>query len=157
VFFTLVVGLAEGRTAPVPPPREGLPEEAGVLHGKRVLVVDDHPINRMLMAKLLKLANAEAVPAENGVDALRVLQQQGGIDLVLMDLRMPEMDGYEATRRIRSDARWGRLPIVAVTASAATYERARCLAVGMNDVIVKPIHQTIFFPVVAAAMKSAED
>lgn len=155
VFFTIDCALGDTQAPAAAVAREGLPEEAVMLYGKRVLVVDDHPINRMLMAKLLKLANAEAVPAENGLDALRVLQQEGKVDLVLMDLRMPEMDGYEATRRIRADDRWAKLPIVAVTASAATYERARCLAVGMNDVIVKPIHQSVFFPVVAAAMKAA--
>ncbi len=132
---------------------EQLPVEAEALRGKRVLIVDDHPINRMLMGKLLKLAGAESVPAESGVDALRVLEAESRMDLVLMDLRMPEMDGYEATRRIRADARWSHLPIVAVTASAATYERARCMAVGMNDVMIKPIHQSVFFPVIAAAMK----
>jgi CheY-like chemotaxis protein len=78
------------------------------------------------------------------------------VDLVLMDLRMPEMDGYEATRRIRADARWAKLPIIAVTASAATYERARCMAAGMNDVIIKPIHQAVFFPVIAAVMQQGD-
>lgn len=130
-----------------------IPQAGGATKRRRVLIVDDHPINRMLMGKLLKLAGAESVPAESGVDALRVLEAESRMDLVLMDLRMPEMDGYEATRRIRADARWSHLPIVAVTASAATYERARCMAVGMNDVMIKPIHQSVFFPVIAAAMK----
>ena len=156
VFLTLscAVGLEPARDSSGQ--REKLPEEANVLVGARVLVVDDHPINRMLMAKLLKLSGAESVPAENGRDALRVLELEPSIDLVLMDLRMPEMDGYEATRRIRADARWAKLPIVAVTASAATYERARCMAVGMNDVLVKPIQQATFFPVIAAAMRHHE-
>ena len=157
VFFTIVCGVGQAPKLAMDQLREQLPEEAAALLGKRVLVVDDHPINRMLMAKLLKLAGAEAVPAENGADALRVLEQEPRIELVLMDLRMPEMDGYEATRRIRADARWARLPIIAVTASAATYERARCMAAGMNDVMIKPIQQATFFPVVAAAMQAAED
>ncbi len=153
VFFTMPCtpgdepDPAQGRA------REQLPAEAAALLGKRILIVDDHPTNRMLMAKLLKLAGAQSVPAESGLDALRVLGEAARMDLVLMDLRMPEMDGYEATRRIRADARWAKLPIVAVTASAATYERARCMAAGMNDVIIKPIRQAVFFAVVAAAMK----
>lgn len=156
VSFTIACSTS-GQSAPAASQgREQLPAEAAALLGKRVLVVDDHPINRMLMAKLLKLAGAEAVPAENGLDALRVLEQEPHMDLVLMDLRMPEMDGYEATRKIRADERWRKLPIVAVTASAATYERARCMAAGMNDVMVKPIHQAVFFPVIAAVMKRDE-
>lgn len=157
VHFTIACAASEAAAPASTPARDlQLPDDAAALNGKRVLVVDDHPINRMLMAKLLKLAGAEAVPAENGVDALRVLEQDAKVDLVLMDLRMPEMDGYEATRRIRADARWARMPIVAVTASAATYERARCMAAGMNDIMIKPIHQATFFPVIAAAMRSSD-
>jgi len=154
VYFTITCAASQDTAPPQSMVRDQqLPEDAAALNGKRVLVVDDHPINRMLMAKLLKLAGAEAVPAENGLDALRVLEQETKVDLVLMDLRMPEMDGYEATRRIRADTRWAKMPIVAVTASAATYERARCMAAGMNDVMIKPIHQATFFPVIAAAMR----
>ncbi len=156
VLFTLPCLPGSAIGAPRSRPVEQLPAEAAALQGKRVLIVDDHPTNRMLMAKLLKLAGAESLPAENGVDALRVLGEAARVDLVLMDLRMPEMDGYEATRRIRADARWAHVPIVAVTASAATYERARCMEAGMNDVMIKPIHQAVFFPVIAAAMGHAE-
>ncbi len=153
LFFTLACAPGSEPVAAQGRPRGHLPADAAALNGKRVLIVDDHPTNRLLMAKLLKLAGAECLPAESGLDALRVLGDAAHVDLVLMDLRMPEMDGYEATRRIRADSRWAKLPIVAVTASAATYERARCMAAGMNDLIIKPIDQAVFFPVVAAAMK----
>ena len=149
VHFTLSCGVTE---QPVPGPASRtatLSPDADLLKGVRVLVVDDHPVNRMLISKLLKLAGALPLPAGNGVETLEVLEQYPDVGLVLMDLRMPEMDGYEAARHIRADARWAKLPIIAVTASATTHERARCMAAGMNDVLVKPIQQATFFAALA--------
>ena len=149
VHFTLSGGVTE---QPVPGPASRtatLSPDADLLKGVRVLVVDDHPVNRMLISKLLKLAGALPLPAGNGVETLAVLEAHADVGLVLMDLRMPEMDGYEAARHIRADARWAKLPIIAVTASATTHERARCMAAGMNDVLVKPIQQATFFAALA--------
>ena len=123
VHFTVECAVG-GSVAPRRTASMRLPVGAAALRGARVLVVDDHPVNRTLIAKLLKLAGAETLSAGNGREALEVLKQDDGVDAVLMDLRMPDMDGYEATRRIRADARWAHLPVIAVTASATTHERA---------------------------------
>lgn len=153
VFFTLRCTISAHAAPEKAASSHALPPDAAVLHGARVLVVDDHPVNRTLLAKLLKLAGAHALPANNGIDALNLLEQGAVVDLVLMDLRMPEMDGFECARRIRADARWAALPIIAVTASATTHEHARCMAAGMNDVLVKPIQQATFFAAVAALLQ----
>ena len=153
VSFSIVCGIGKQPVRVHPLRRDDLPAEAARLRGARVLVVDDHPVNRTLIGKILQRVGAQSVPAGNGREALEALEQGVAVDLVLMDLRMPEMDGIEASRRIRADARWAHLPIIAVTASATTHERTRCLDAGMNDVLVKPIQQATFFPVIAAWMR----
>ena len=77
--------------------------------------------------------------AENGKDGVALLKQHPEIDLVLMDIMMPEMDGIAATRAIRQDARWRKLPIIALTAKAMKDDQERCIAAGANDYIAKPL------------------
>jgi two-component system sensor histidine kinase/response regulator len=122
--------------------------EAWNLNGVRVLLVEDNPINQQIACELLAIAGVQVATAPNGVEALAWLETQmpsaapdSGLpcDLVLMDLNMPEMDGWECTRRIRSDSRWDGLPVLAMTAHAMQQERDRCLALGMQDHITKPI------------------
>jgi PAS domain S-box-containing protein len=121
------------------------------LRGVRALLAEDNPINQQIAVELLESAGARVETAENGAEAVRKLL---GVpfpppyDLVLMDLQMPEMDGYQATARIRSDARFARLPIVAMTAHATMEERQRCLDAGMNDHVAKPIEPEILFATV---------
>ncbi len=118
------------------------------LPGARILLVEDNPVNQQVAAELLEDAGVAVTIANNGVEALQHLQEATEtppFDLVLMDLQMPEMDGYEAATRIRADKRYDTLPIIAMTAHAMVEERLRCLELGMNDHISKPIEIHKFF------------
>src|SRR5262245_3672969 len=108
--------------------------------GSRVLLVEDNEINQEVAIGQLEDAEIQVDLAENGEIAVRMVQENE-YDLVLMDMQMPVMDGIEATRVIRSDHRFSKLPIIAMTANAMAADRDRCLAVGMNDHIAKPIDQ----------------
>jgi CheY-like chemotaxis protein len=110
----------------------------GQRHPLRILLAEDNPVNRKLALRLLSQLSYHASVAENGKQAIEALERDE-YDLVLMDVQMPELDGLEATRRIR--ARWPERPlrIVAMTANAMAGDREACLAAGMNDYIAKPI------------------
>ena len=103
----------------------------------RVLLVEDNAINRQVAGELLVNAGLTVSEVVNGAEAVAAIQRDA-FDLVLMDIQMPEMDGYEATRRIRADG-FDRLPIIAMTAHALGGDRERCLEAGMNDHLGKPI------------------
>ena len=103
-----------------------------------VLLVDDNAVNRRVATGLLRKLHCAVTEAENGEQAIEKLEKQS-FDLVFMDVQMPVMDGFVATRRIRSDARWVDLPIVAMTAHAMTGDRERCLEAGMSDYLSKPV------------------
>jgi CheY-like chemotaxis protein len=107
--------------------------------GRRVLVVDDDVRNIFAMTSVLESYGVEVVYAENGLMALEKLEQTPGIDVVLMDVMMPEMDGYETMRHIRSDDRFKSLPIIAVTAKALKDDREKCIEAGASDYMPKPI------------------
>ncbi len=118
------------------------PRTAGpAFAGHRILLVEDEPVNRMVAVKLLEKLGCRVEVAENGRQALERFAP-GSFDMVLMDCQMPEVDGYEATRRLRR-REGGRkpTPIVAVTAHAMRGDRKKCLAAGMNDYISKPYRQ----------------
>ena len=115
------------------------PDHLARLRGAQVLLVEDNPFNQEVAVDLLALMGMETVLAGNGQEALARLRDRS-FDLVLMDLQMPIMDGYEATRRIRQDPDFRTLPILAMTAYAMVEERDRCLALGMNDYVTKPIN-----------------
>nr|MBP7546435.1 response regulator [Corallincola sp.] len=106
--------------------------------GKRLLVVEDQPINREVLAAMLARCGVEVVEAVNGAEALAMVEQMT-IDLVLMDIQMPVMDGLTATRAMRADARWRGLPIIGLSANAFAEDRAQSLAAGMNDYLTKPV------------------
>jgi len=110
----------------------------GRLRGAKVLVVEDNRINRQVATELLTSAGLRVETAENGKAALAAVQK-GDYDAVLMDIQMPEMDGYEATRVLRRDFGRRDLPIIAMTAHALKGDREKCLAAGMNDYVAKPI------------------
>ncbi len=122
--------------------RESMPgnDQAGMLSGARILLVEDNEINQEIAVELLQAAGAGVEIANNGKESIaRLMDHAARIDLVLMDVQMPEMDGYEATRRIRA-AEWGTsIPVIAMTAHALSEEREKALEAGMNDHISKPI------------------
>jgi HAMP domain-containing protein/signal transduction histidine kinase/DNA-binding response OmpR family regulator len=109
------------------------------LKGKKILVVDDDVRNIYALTTVLEQHEVQVVYAENGREALEKLRSEQGVDLVLMDIMMPEMDGYEATRRIRNDLDQKRLPIIALTAKAMKGDRERCIDAGASDYVTKPV------------------
>jgi two-component system sensor histidine kinase/response regulator len=122
------------------------------LQGARILLVEDNEINQQIATELLEGAGASVRVANNGREAVATLSngpQPAPFDVVLMDLQMPDMDGYQATAKLRSEARFARLPIIAMTAHATVEERERCLAAGMNDHVSKPIDPLNLFETVA--------
>jgi CheY-like chemotaxis protein len=131
-----------------------LARQRQILLGARLLVVEDNPVNQELACELLRRSGIEAVVADNGVRALQMLQEQA-FDGVLMDCQMPELDGYETTRRLRRDARWARLPVIAMTADAMVGDRDKALAAGMNDHVAKPIKVGQLFSTLARWIRPA--
>ncbi|WLI31156.1 response regulator [Pseudomonas rhodesiae] len=115
-------------------------EAAPVAHRARILLVEDNPVNQLVAKGMLSKLGCEVVVAGHGGEALKCLEEQH-FDMVLMDCNMPVMDGYEASRQIRSSGRWPDLPIVALTANAMSEERERCRAAGMNDYLAKPFRR----------------
>ncbi|KZE76189.1 histidine kinase [Paenibacillus elgii] len=111
-----------------------------VFKGKKVLLVDDDIRNVFALSNLLEGLGMQVAFAETGRQALDSLDREPDFDLVLMDIMMPEMDGYEAMRAIRSDERFDRLPIIALTAKAMKDDREKCIQAGASDYITKPVH-----------------
>ncbi len=117
------------------------------LKGKRVLVVDDDVRNIFALTSVLEQHDLEVVHAENGRAGIEMLLKTPGIDGVLMDIMMPEMDGYETTRAIRRIPEFRMLPIIAVTAKAMKGDRTKCIEAGASDYITKPVDLDQLFSV----------
>lgn len=115
-------------------------EREDVLSGKTVLIVDDDMRNVFALTSLLDNYGLRTIIAKNGREGLEKLKSNPGIDLVLMDIMMPEMDGYEAMREIRKDVRYKRLPIIALTAKAMKDDREKVMAAGANEYLTKPFN-----------------
>ena len=161
-WFTVSLGKAAQRGSQevsAPAGRAAEPQEPGTgegrptlgVEGMRVLVVEDNRVNREVALEMLKRLGVAADAAENGLEALSKLRERH-YELVLMDVQMPLMDGYEAARRIRapgSGVKNPSVPIIALTAHALTSDRERCLAAGMNDYLSKPLR----FPVLAETVQ----
>jgi two-component system sensor histidine kinase/response regulator len=130
------------------------------LRGARILLTEDNEINQQIATELLQEAGAVVEVAHHGREAVARLTaspQAPPVDVVLMDLQMPEMDGFQATTRIRADSRFAALPIVAMTAHATAEERQRCLDAGMNDHIPKPIDPEQLIATVARYYVARDD
>ena len=125
-----------------------------VLRGRTVLVVDDIATNRLLLQFMLRAEGMVVELACDGLEAVRRVESEA-FDLVLMDLSMPVMDGYQATRAIRDLTALAALPIIAVTANQAPGERARCLAAGMSDYLTKPIVRLHLLLAIARALENS--
>ena len=110
-----------------------------VFQGKKVLLVDDDVRNVFALASVLESRGMEILFAENGKAGIEMLRENPDVDLVLMDIMMPEMDGYEATRRIRGMDEFRQLPIVALTAKAMKGDREKSLIAGASDYVAKPV------------------
>jgi signal transduction histidine kinase/DNA-binding response OmpR family regulator/HPt (histidine-containing phosphotransfer) domain-containing protein/HAMP domain-containing protein len=132
--------------------------DAKPLRGARILLAEDNEINQQIAVELLEAAGAAVTVAGNGREALEIVTsgpQPPMFDMILMDLQMPEMDGYDATARLRADPRAASLPIIAMTAHATIEERQRCLDAGMNDHIAKPIDPNSLLDTVGRFYKPA--
>lgn len=112
--------------------------------------------NIFALSSALEQKGATVVVARNGIEALAKLREHDDVDLVLMDVMMPEMDGYEATRQIRQQARWNNLPIIAVTAKAMKDDQERCREAGANDYLAKPIDLDRLFSLIRVWMPKLE-
>ena len=127
----------------------GAASEQGVdLSGMRILLVEDNEINQQVAVELLEGVGGSVSVAGDGQQALDVLTgapEPPPFDIVLMDLQMPVMDGFQATAAIRADPRFHSLPIVAMTAHATVEEKERCIAAGMNDHVAKPIDPAVLY------------
>ena len=135
VLRSAVVDLVGGDAVPVPP-SESEPQSGPT--GRRILVVEDNPVNQMVAGGILEFLGYEHRIVDDGragVDAWA----EGGWDAVLMDVQMPVLDGYAATREIRERETGTRVPVIAMTAAAIEGERERCLASGMDDYLTKPV------------------
>ena len=144
--------IGEAKTGQTPPAAK-----ASAFTGKKLLVVEDNELNLEIASTLLKEAGFEVDTAENGKIAVEKVEaaSAGRYDLILMDIQMPEMDGYEATRRIRAlpDAKKAALPIVAMTANAFEDDRKNALHAGMNGHIAKPLDIQKLFQVLSELLK----
>ncbi len=109
------------------------------LHGKKILIVEDDMRSAFALSRLLSERQMTVLKAENGQRALEVLDENPDVDLVLMDVMMPVMDGHEATRRIRAQKRFAQLPVIALTAKAMKGDMEKCLDAGANDYLAKPV------------------
>ena len=118
---------------------EQLEEAAKLLFNKRVLLVEDMPLNQQVASEFLRNAKLRVVVADNGKEALEILEFST-FDVILMDIQMPIMDGFEATKIIRDNPQWATIPIIAVSAGVTLNEQEKCQRAGMNDFLPKPIN-----------------
>ena len=126
------------------------------LAGCCILLVEDNEVNQMVAAEILENAGVNLEIAANGKEAVRKLNSSTRYHAVLMDIQMPEMDGYEATRRVRANPSMSAVPIIAMTAHAMKGDREKCLEAGMNDYLTKPIDPQALFKTLAKWVPGAK-
>jgi len=118
---------------------ENIRRKEDILTGKNILVVDDDVRNLFALTTVFERYNINVITAESGKDAISILNENPRVDMVLMDIMMPEMDGYETTQKIRREHKNSLLPIIAVTAKAMKGDRQKCIEAGASDYITKPL------------------
>lgn len=143
ILFDVIMDLFENQELKQvePEPTTEIPRE---FKGYKALLVEDNPVNRQVAIQILEDSNIEIETATNGIEALSKLKESK-FDIVLMDIQMPEMDGYETTKIIRREMALTSLPIIAMTAHAMRGDRDKCLNAGMDDYIPKPIDRENLF------------
>ncbi|MDH3226262.1 MAG: PAS domain S-box protein [Thermoleophilia bacterium] len=140
--FSFVVPVGDAPEGAAPEKYSGQGAVAAEHNGMRIGVVEDSSINREVISRLVAGLGYEVVTAANGVEALEVIQAEPPLHAILMDCQMPEMDGLEATARIRAlPGAKSSTPIIAMTASALAKEREKCMEVGMDDFLTKPLRR----------------
>lgn len=123
-------------------------EKEGRLKGKKILLVDDDMRNVFAINNILEEKGMEIIISKTGIEALECLKNDPKINLVLMDMMMPEMNGYEAMKEIRKQKQFEKLPIIALTAKAMKGDRAKCIEAGANDYLSKPIDKEKLFSMI---------
>ena len=118
---------------------ENIRNKEDILSGKHILVVDDDVRNLFALTTVFERFNINVITAESGKEAIHILNENSKIEMVLMDIMMPEMDGYETTQKIRREHKNSLLPIIAVTAKAMKGDRQKCIEAGASDYITKPV------------------
>ena len=127
------------------------------LENRTVLLVDDDLRNTFALSRLLRGYGADIVLADNGQMALERLEANAAIELVIMDIMMPVMDGYQAIRAIRAHPNWQRLPVIALTARAMPEEQERCMAAGANDCLMKPVEVERLLGLIQAWLRKQDE
>jgi CheY-like chemotaxis protein len=118
---------------------ENIRNKEDILTGKNILIVDDDVRNLFALTTVFERFSINAITAESGKEAIKILSENPKIEMVLMDIMMPEMDGYETTQKIRREHKNSTLPIIAVTAKAMKGDRQKCIEAGASDYITKPV------------------
>jgi two-component system chemotaxis sensor kinase CheA len=126
------------------------------LEGKQALIVDDDPRNLFAIKTLLETYGMKVLTAENGRDGIDTIARHNDIDIVLMDVMMPEMDGYETIKAIRNDPHKQWLPVIAVTAKALKEDRERCINAGASDYLAKPIDENQLLSLISIWARSQQ-
>jgi CheY-like chemotaxis protein len=155
--FTARLGIPQTLHAPESGQSLASRQSAGdAPHSLRILLAEDNPVNQMLATRLLEKHGHRVALARNGREALEQIAAQA-FDVVLMDVQMPELDGFEATAAIREREKTtgGHLPIVAMTAHAMQSDHQRCLAAGMDGYVSKPININQLVSVVESVLRTA--
>jgi CheY-like chemotaxis protein len=139
--------------APVPQPRS-----VAELAGAKVLIVDDDIRNIFSLTSVLESHDVEVLHAERGKDGILILEQTPGVDVALIDIMMPDMDGYETMQQIRKRPELAELPLIAVTAKAMKGDRQKCLDAGASDYIAKPVDIELLLALLRVSVaRSRED